>query len=100
MNDPDSIFAYYQKLIRLRKEYEVIVYGSYDLLLEEDASIYAYTRTLDLEKLLVLCNFIGKEVGFTMPEAFQKEKKLLLCNYPASDETTLRAYEARVYLKG
>ena len=45
--DPDSIFHYYQQLIRLRKENPVIVHGRYDLLLEAHEEIYAFTRTLE-----------------------------------------------------
>ena len=47
------IHIYYQKLIRLRKENPIMVYGTYDLLLPESETIYAYTRTLGKEKLLV-----------------------------------------------
>ena len=57
----DSVFNYYKKLIRLRKENEIIVYGSYDLLLPDDPELYVYTRTLEDEKLLVICNFTPME---------------------------------------
>ena len=54
--DPNSIFYYYQQLIRLRKSMPIIVHGSYDLL-PDDSDIYAYTRILGDEKLLVILNF-------------------------------------------
>ena len=59
--DPNSVFYYYQKLIQLRKEKEIIVYGTYDLLLPESKELYAYTRTLGEEKLLVVCNFSDRK---------------------------------------
>lgn len=80
----DSVFHYFQKLIRLRKEHEVIVYGTYDLLLPDSKEIYAYTRTLGNKKLLVVCNFAAKQVGFDMPEAFLKGE-ILIRNYAGSE---------------
>lgn len=44
--DPESVFYHYQKLIQLRKEHEVMVYGTYQLLFPEDEDLYIYTRTL------------------------------------------------------
>jgi oligo-1,6-glucosidase len=61
LNDPDSIFYYYQKLLRLRKEYLIMVYGKYELLLEDHEKIYAYTRTYKSEKWIVICNFSKEE---------------------------------------
>ena len=56
--DPESVFYHYQKLIQLRKEHEVMVYGTYQLLFPEDEDLYIYTRTLEEEKWLIICNFI------------------------------------------
>ena len=97
----DSVFHYYQKLIRLRKEQEVIVYGTYDLLLPDSKKIYAYTRTLGEEKLLVVCNFYEPEVSFELPEEFANGT-CLISNYPEVSlkaEMTLRPYEAFVIKK-
>ena len=97
----DSVFHYYQKLIRLRKEQEVIVYGTYDLLLPDSKEIYAYTRTLGEEKLLVVCNFYEPEVSFELPEEFAGGT-CLISNYPEVSlkaEMTLRPYEAFVIKK-
>jgi len=102
--DPDSIFHYYRKLIRLRKEHEVFVYGKYELLLPEHEDIYAYTRTLGGETLLVVLNFFGRTPEFRLPDAVAyRSAELLLANYDASpdekpDAFALRPYEARVYL--
>ena len=75
--DPASVFHYYQKLIRLRKENPIMVYGTYDLLLPESETIYAYTRTLGKEKLLVVCSFSGEEETFDCPEEFVGTERFL-----------------------
>ena len=100
----DSVFRYYQKLISLRKQHEIIVYGSYDLLLPEDRELYVYTRTLGNEKLLVVCNFYGNTRIFALPGGWTKEtSKLLIGNYGdllyARDNRNtvfIRPYEALV----
>lgn len=96
-----SVFHYFRNLIRLRKENEVIIYGTYDLLLPESKEIYAYTRTLGEEKLLVVCNFTAREVSFDVPEEFLKGR-ILAGNYKdakAGKDMVLRAYEAVVVKK-
>jgi len=60
ISNPDSIYHYYRKLISLRKKHKVIVYGSYDLLLENHSEIFAYKRALDGETVIVICNFSRK----------------------------------------
>lgn len=103
LEDPDSIFRYYQKLIRLRKEYPIVIYGTYDLILEDDEQIFAYTRTLDDEKLLVICNFSEARPIFALPqEISHSSKELWISNYPVDENEdirsiTLKPYEARVY---
>ncbi|SHK00589.1 glycoside hydrolase family 13 protein [Hespellia stercorisuis] len=76
--DADSVFHYYQKLIALRKSHDIIVYGKYDLLMPEDAHIFAYTRTYGDEKLLVVCNFSEEPQKFVVPEGYDLEKAELL----------------------
>ena len=101
MGREDSVFHYFRKLIRLRKEHEVIVYGTYDLLLPESKEIYAYTRTLGEEKLLVVCNFTAGEVTFDLPEEFWTGA-VLTGNYEdaaVKEHMALRAYEAVVVKK-
>lgn len=98
----DSVFHYYQKLIALRHSNDIIVYGAYELLLPDDSAIYAYTRTLGDEKLLVICNFKKEEQSFTMPEEFsgKDQAEVLISNYKDvkwAQELTLRAYEAVVF---
>lgn len=97
----DSVFHYYQKLIRLRKQYEVIVYGSYTLLLPEDPELYVYTRELNGEQLLILCNFTENTRAFTLPEGWEPHRMKCLisnCDRTAADHTiSLMPYEAVVY---
>jgi len=73
----DSVFAYYQKLIQLRKELDIITLGSYELLLPDDPDLYVYTRRYQHEELLVVCNFSHKERTFTLPQRFIGAKLLL-----------------------
>ena len=95
----DSVFRYYQKLIRLRKENLVIVYGSYDLLLPDSREIYAYTRTLGEEKLLVLCNYSAEEQQVESPEEFQDSEVMIAnCKIMVKENTViLPPYGAVVY---
>ena len=101
INREDSVFKYYQKLIKLRHESELIVYGTYDLILDDDKDIYAYIRTLGDEKLIVYCNFSENTREVELPEEFEN-KKILISNYSdakANQKITLRPYEAIVIQK-
>jgi oligo-1,6-glucosidase len=104
--DPNSIFYYYQQLIRLRKENPVMVYGRYELILEPHEQIYAFTRSLPDDRLLVVLNFSKDTPVFSLPPAIPSTgQALLISNYPgeaAEDlaQLTLRPYEARVYRLG
>jgi len=99
--DKDSVFHYYKKLIALRKENPVMVYGKYELLWEESEELFVYTRTLEQESLLVVCNFTEKEVPFTLPEQFVGMPCLIsnLENNYEKQDLTLRPYEAFVLRK-
>lgn len=94
----DSVFNYYKKLIQLRKENPTIVYGIYDLILEDNPDIYAYTRTYDGNKLLVVCNFTNKKIQFDIPDEF-KNSNVLISNYNSVQDGTLKPYEAFVLNK-
>ncbi len=100
VNDGDSVFACYRKLVHLRKEYPVFVDGDFRLLLEEDENIFAYTRTNKDSRLLVLCNFYDRTVSFSLEEDIS-DMELLVTNYRETGSAgTLRPYEARMlYLK-
>ena len=101
VNREDSVFKYYQKLIKLRHESELIVYGTYDLILDDDKDIYAYIRTLGDEKLIVYCNFSENTREVEIPEEFVNGK-VLISNYSdakTNQKITLRPYEAIVIQK-
>lgn len=101
--DSQSIFYYYQRLIRLRKADPVIVYGQYDLILDDHPEIYAFTRSLEDDCLLVILNFTANTPVFVLPDDLSAENSAsLIANYPvdgAEDirQLTLRPFEARVY---
>ncbi|WP_151735403.1 glycoside hydrolase family 13 protein ['Paenibacillus yunnanensis' Narsing Rao et al. 2020] len=99
--DPDSIFYYYQQLIALRKKHLIMVYGDYDLLLPEHEYIYAYTRTLEKEKWLVLLNFSDSPQEVELPGELAAVNGVIVGNYGgeqlAEERRTLRPYEAVVY---
>lgn len=104
LEDQNSIFYYYQNLLKLRKKYDVIVYGIYDLILKDNEQIYAYTRSLHDEKLLVVCNFTSNEAEFKCPtNIYYNSSQILINNYDiereeSPSEITLKPYETRVYL--
>jgi oligo-1,6-glucosidase len=103
LEDRNSIFYYYQKLIKLRKENPIIVYGDINLLNKDDENIFSYIRKFEDERLLVILNFFEKEVQFKLPADVKfKEAELLIANYEVDtnniDNILLKPYEARVYL--
>ncbi len=97
----DSVFHYYQKLISLRKEHDIIVYGEYELLNPEDEEVFSFVRTYGDEKLLVVCNFTDKELSRTIPEEFADHAERLIGNYKEEhkEKNILRPYEAYVLLR-
>ena len=109
---PWSIFAYYQKLIRLRKSEEVIKYGKFELLLKEHREAFVYTRSYNGENLLVVCNFYGNNISIDLSELKDKlglednselslNEDVLIANYnnppKLTNRVALRPYEAIVY---
>lgn len=103
LTDPNSIFYYYRELIRLRKENPVIIDGRYKLILADHPEIYAFTRTLGDDRLLVILNFSSNQPVFNLPEEVPAEEgELLIANYAVEEgvdfrEFPLRPWEARVY---
>ena len=95
LEDPNSVFHCYRKLIRLRKEYPIFREGAFTLLDRENPWVFAYTRDTEKEHLLVVCNFTAEEREFTVPGQFGSGEKLL-GNYPGT-VSALRPYEAAIY---
>lgn len=102
-NDPDSILNYYRKLLKFRKENDIVIYGSYEEFYKNSNDLFVYARYLDNKKLLVVLSFSEKNVSFTAPKGFNLgEGKLMLNNYEhcgvVNNSFSLRPYECRVYL--
>ena len=101
LEDPDSIFYYYQKLIALRKELDIVVYGQFEPLYREDDRIFAYMRKLDEERLLTVCNFSEYPAEFEVPTEF-KASRCLITNLGRNvfeGKIVLKPYEAFVLYK-
>lgn len=102
--DPKSIFYHYRELIRLRKTYEIITTGTFELLEEGHPDVFAYLRNSDREKLLVVNNFRRHETLFTLPDTINVDgwqTEVLISNYEDSPthlaRLKLRPYESIVY---
>ncbi|MED4446159.1 alpha,alpha-phosphotrehalase [Bacillus thuringiensis] len=104
LEDKESVFYHYKKLIQLRKTYDVITEGEYAILDKNDPKIWAYTRTTESEVLLVINNFYGEEITYSVPAHVQLEgikQEVLLSNYKDVSKDiaklNLRPYESIVY---
>ncbi|MBA4492817.1 alpha,alpha-phosphotrehalase [Paenactinomyces guangxiensis] len=102
--DPDSIFYHYKELIRLRKTYDIITTGSFELLDSEHPDVFAYLRNGDGEKLLVINNFRRHETTFSLPETMKGSdwnREVLLSNYRDVPDNfkrmKLRPYESIIF---
>lgn len=103
LGDPNSVFQYYKRLIALRREYPVIKWGTYQVILEDDPYVYSYSRVMDEQTLLVICNFSDQPRSFRWDTLHTyARKQLLIGNYnpgvELESDMTLRPYEAAVYL--
>ncbi len=102
VHDPESVFAYYRRLIKLRKEYDIVTSGRYRLLDDENENVYTYLRETDGETLLVMCNFTDQPQPAAHAEPWLRRGAYsrLLGNYEPEHSAAdpLRAYEARIYL--
>ena len=101
LKDENSILNFYKKMIKIRKQYETLIYGSYDLILDEDEKIYAYTRTMNNEKFIIIVNLSHDEVKYCYDEELNYNE-LLISNYNVDEhdvikEFVLKPYEARLY---
>ena len=97
-----EVFAFYQKLIALRKQEAVISDGGFREILPDDQQVFAYVRELDWEKLVVFNNFYGKEAVISVPSDLQECGQILLDNYQRElsclpGELSLRPYESLAF---
>ncbi|MBE6091182.1 MAG: alpha,alpha-phosphotrehalase [Clostridium beijerinckii] len=104
LKDEDSIFYHYQKLIKLRKDYEVISNGSIKFILEENNKVLSYVRNLGDATILVINNFYGESTKVEIPDEYANKSaksKILISNYKDSSvlnkELNLRPFESIVY---
>ena len=101
--DPDSILNFYRRLLKFRKENDVVIYGTYEEIYKDSNELYAYIRRLGSKKVLVVCSFSEKAVGFTAPDELDLSKAELAINSYSpcgvvNNGFTLRPYETRVYI--
>ncbi|WP_233881281.1 glycoside hydrolase family 13 protein [Virgibacillus halodenitrificans] len=107
LQDYSSILNYYKSLILLRKNNDVLVYGSYELMNPEHKEIFAYKRYLDEDTFIVMTNLFDKEAEIDLPyDLVGKQAIVQLRNYPdesseekceISQQMTFQPFEARVY---
>lgn len=105
LRDPESIFYHYQKLIALRHEHDIIIYGDFELLMPDDEKIFTYLRRFEGKTWLIVCNFSDEVVKFEGPESLKgKSGRLILSgqaievSYDAPiDSIELQAYDSFVF---
>lgn len=99
LEDKDSIFYYYQELIQLRKNYDVIAYGDIKPLLREDKRVFAYERNYKGQKLIVICNFYPTTYEIELPYDLSNYKCILnnYKNEAKAKKIALKPYETLVY---
>ena len=94
--DPNSILNYFKKLVQLRKDHPVLTYGAFELVDKENPTVFAYTRTLNNKKWMVILNFSEKEATLTTSLPIETAK-VILSNYNATQSSkSLQPYEAIV----
>lgn len=100
MSRENSVFHYYKRLIQLRKEHKIIVYGTYELLLPEHEQLFVYKRKLEGQQLLCVCNFSKEQLTYELPQEFV-ESELLIHNYETVElqdkKLFIRPYETVVF---
>lgn len=98
LNDENSILNFYKKMIKLKKEYEGLIYGKFNLILEEDENIFAYERIYNDDLFLIVCNISDENINFKYKNTL---RNVLLSNYYVKYEETndvnLRPWECILY---
>lgn len=103
LSDPNSLLNFYKKLIRFRKENEIVLKGDYKEYYESSKNLYVYERTYNNQRMLVICSFTEKGVAFEAPEGYDLSKGVkVLGNYESEhicgNGFKTRPYEMRVYM--
>ena len=102
LEDDDSILNFYKKMIKIKKSSECLIYGKYNLILEDDTNIFAYERILNDEKFLVICNLKSESSNYKYEKLTLKYENLILSNYNVDahkdlNNFELKPWEARLY---
>ena len=97
LNDQNSLFNFYKKMIAVRKNYPVIIEGKFELLYKNNPNLFIYTRTLEDKQLLVICSFSKKDVKCPIKDF--SDYRLILSNYEENKEI-FKPFECRIYFKG
>lgn len=103
LSNEQSVYYHYRALIQIRKEFPIVVNGTYELINPSDSDVYGYIRKYDEQKLVVICSFSEYKVNYSLPEELKNSSgKLLLSNYCDTNKRLenleLRPYEAVIYL--
>lgn len=98
-DDPHSCLNYFRALVKFRKAHPVLVYGDYHLIDKDNPEVYAYTRVLGSDRMLILLNFSDKESQIELCDLIIKEFTLQLSNYANQKKfsATLKPFEASIY---
>ena len=96
MDDPDSVYSFYRRVIELRHTDPVVAYGDFTMLLPDDEHVYAFTRSLPDAELLVLGNFSGSVQKADVGDPAWAGAAQVLGNYPPDGGTDLRPWEVKV----
>ena len=95
--DPNSVLNHFRNMVKFRNDNKILVYGRYEIIQKEHPEIYAYTRSLDDEKMVVLLNFTDHDSSIQLPETF-RIGNCLINNYPEinnnGNNITLKPYQA------
>jgi len=98
-NDQNSVLNHFRKMVALRKDNLLLVYGNYEIIQDDHPTIYAYSRTLEDQQMIILLNFSELESSISLPN-FDHNKEVLINNYNefSIDENTitLKPYQAVV----
>lgn len=97
VDDPDSVFSFYRKVIALRHADPVVAYGDFTMLLPDDEHVYAFRRSLQDAEMLVLGNFSGTSQRCDLGEDSWADAEHVLGNYPPRPGLELRPWEVKVF---
>lgn len=96
VDNPDSVFSFYRKVIALRHADPVVAYGDFTMLLPDDEHVYAFRRALQDAEMLVLGNFSGASQRCDLGDDTWADAEQVLGNYPAQPGLELRPWEVKV----